>query len=178
MSEQLVITALGADRPGIVDELSNTLFSRQLNIEDSRMSVLGGEFAILLLVSGDKKNIDDFIAQQPQIENTLQMQLTVKATTTQADSAALLAYDIEVESIDHPGIVHKLASFFSSRKINIVDLETDRYPAPHTGTSMFSLHMTIGLPADYAVNALRDEFLVTCDELNLDAKFSTDNEVD
>ena len=47
MSEQLVITALGDDRPGIVDELSNALFRHNLNIEDSRMSVLGGEFAVL-----------------------------------------------------------------------------------------------------------------------------------
>ncbi|MCK5262904.1 MAG: glycine cleavage system protein R, partial [Gammaproteobacteria bacterium] len=52
MNQKLVITALGADRPGIVDELSNTLLTHQLNIEDSRMSVLGGEFAILLLVTG------------------------------------------------------------------------------------------------------------------------------
>ena len=46
MSQKLVITALGADRPGIVNELSEALYARQLNIEDSRMSVLGGEFAI------------------------------------------------------------------------------------------------------------------------------------
>ena len=51
MDEQLVITALGDDRPGIVDELSNALFKHKLNIEDSRMSVLGGEFAVLLLVA-------------------------------------------------------------------------------------------------------------------------------
>ena len=57
MSEHLVITALGDDRPGIVDELSNALFRRDLNIEDSRMSVLGGEFAVLLLVSGSVQAI-------------------------------------------------------------------------------------------------------------------------
>ena len=42
MTEQLVITALGEDRPGIVDELSNALTAHDLNIEDSRMGVLGG----------------------------------------------------------------------------------------------------------------------------------------
>ena len=66
MNQKLVITALGKDRPGIVDELSSTLFTHQLNIEDSRMSVLGGEFAIQLLVSGDEKAATNFIDQKQQ----------------------------------------------------------------------------------------------------------------
>lgn len=172
MSEHLVITALGADRPGIVKELSDALHSNQLNLEDSRMSVLGGEFAILLLVTGTSQAIDDFIAKSPQVEDSLQMKLTAKITQAKAESQDLATYDVDVESIDNPGIVHNLASFFSSRQINIIDLETDRYAAPHTGSSMFSLHMTIGIPADIAISELRDAFMATCDDLNLDASLS------
>lgn len=175
MSQQLVITALGADRPGIVDELSEAVYSNQLNIEDSRMSVLGGEFAILLLLSGTTQAIDDFIARSPQIEDSLQMKLTVKATKAHTESHDLIPYDVDVIAIDNPGIVHNLASFFSSRQINIVDLETDRYAAPHTGTSMFSLHMAIGVPANVSINKLRDDFTTTCDDLNLDATLSAIN---
>ena len=172
MSQHLVITALGADRPGIVNELSDALYSNQLNIEDSRMSVLGGEFAILLLVSGSTQAIDNFIAKSSQVEDSLQMKFTVKTTQVIADSHNLTPYDVDVVAIDNPGIVHNLASFFSSRQINIVDLETDRYAAPHTGTSMFSLHMTIDVPADIAITELRDAFMATCDDLNLDATMS------
>lgn len=172
MSQQLVITALGADRPGIVNELSDVLYSHQLNIEDSRMSVLGGEFAILLLVSGTAQAIDDFIANSPQIEDSLQMKLTVKTTETPTEPRDLVSYDVDVVAIDNPGIVHNLASFFSGRQINIINLETGRYAAPHTGTLMFSLHMTIGVPADTAIADLRDDFITTCDELNLDAQLS------
>jgi glycine cleavage system transcriptional repressor len=67
MSVQLVITALGEDRPGIVDELSNVLGKQQLNIEDSRMSALGGEFAILMLVSGASNSIDAFMDEIPEL---------------------------------------------------------------------------------------------------------------
>ena len=49
-STQLVMSALGKDRPGIVDELSKSIYDLECNIADSRMTVLGGEFAILLLV--------------------------------------------------------------------------------------------------------------------------------
>ena len=173
MPKKLVITALGADRSGIVNELSDVLYSNQLNIEDSRMSVLGGEFAMLLLVSGTTEAINAFVAGSPDIEDSLKMKLTVKATEALAEPQQLVPYDVDVVAIDNPGIVHNLASFFSSRQINIVDLETDRYAAPHTGTPMFSLHMTIGAPTDIVIATLRDEFMTTCDELNLDATLTS-----
>jgi glycine cleavage system transcriptional repressor len=172
MSEQLVITALGDDRPGIVDELSNALFRHKLNIEDSRMSVLGGEFAVLLLVSGGQASIDDFVADTASLEQSLNMKILVKATSSKGSKQAMVPYTVEVVAIDHPGIVHKLASFFSSRQINIVDLHTERYAAAHTATPMFAVNITIGIPADMSIKALRDEFINMCDELNLDASMT------
>lgn len=170
MSVQLVITALGEDRPGIVDELSNVLSKKQLNIEDSRMSVLGGEFAILMLVSGDGNAIDTFIDEVPGLEDALRMKLQVKVTRKKPESKKLAPYAVEVVSIDHPGIVQEIARFFSSRKINIVDLDTSRYAGAHTGTPMFALRMTIEMPADVPIASLKEEFISTCDALNLDAK--------
>lgn len=169
----MVITALGADRPGIVDELSKVLYGQQLNIEDSRMSSLGGAFAILLLVTGSKPAIDSFIDNVPKIEAALKMRLLVRPSEHDTPASKLVPYLVEVVAMDHPGIVHNLASFFSSRQINIVDLETDCYPAPHTGTPMFSLQMTIGVPADMPIKKLREEFLNTCDELNMDASMTS-----
>ncbi len=169
MSEQLVITALGRDRPGIVDRLSEALGSRRLNIEDSRMSVLGGEFAVMLLVSGESEAIDDFLAELPALEDALGMQLMARTTTPPAARPDLVPCEVEVVSMDHPGIVHELARFFSQRDINIVELETESQPAAHTGTPMFSMHMIIGVPADQSIARLRDEFLAHCDEQNLDA---------
>ena len=175
MSEQLVITALGDDRPGIVDELSKALFKHNLNIEDSRMSVLGGEFAVLLLVSGPKQSIDDFVGDTASLEQSLNMKILVKMTSSKTGTQAVVPYTVEVVAIDHPGIVHKLASFFSGRQINIVDLHTERYAAAHTATPMFAVSITIGVPADMAIKALRDEFIDMCDELNLDASMTATN---
>ena len=173
MSEQLVITALGVDRPGIVDELSNVLFKHNLNIEDSRMSVLGGEFAVLLLVGGSSQSIEDFVADTASLEESLNMKILVKITSSETSRQAMLPYSVEVVAIDNPGIVHNLASFFSSRQINIVDLNTERYAAAHTATPMFAVNMTIGIPADIPIKKLREEFIDMCDELNLDASMTS-----
>ena len=80
-----------------------------------------------------------------------------------------MPYAVEVVSIDQPGIVHDVANFFARRDINIEDLHTARYPAPHTGAPMFALHMTVGIPADSPIASVRAEFLDFCDDLNLDA---------
>jgi len=65
--------------------------------------------------------------------------------------------------------VHHLASFFSSRGINIEDMNTSSYAAPHTGTPMFAVRMTVGIPSNQQISALRDDFMEFCDTMNLDA---------
>src|SRR3954467_5650695 len=50
----LVLTAVGADRPGLVSEISSLVLAAGANLEDSRMAIPHGEFALLLLVSGDE----------------------------------------------------------------------------------------------------------------------------
>ncbi len=173
MTTKLVISALGADRPGIVDELSRFIYKNQLNIEDSRMTVLGGEFAILLLISGDATAIDSLQSKIPDIEQSLDMRLLVKNTSASSHNNNAIPYSVEVAALDQPGIVGNIASFFSSRNFNIVDLQTERYAAAHTGSPMFALTMTIGIPADTNIARLREEFIQTCDELNLDAELNS-----
>jgi len=172
MTTQLVITALGEDRPGIVGELSEALTSRKLNIEDSRMSVLGGEFAILMLVAGAQEAITDFTNDVATLEATLKMKLLVKTTASRKSTSVLAPCSVEVVAIDHPGIVQDITRFFSRRNINIVEMDTSCYPAAHTGATMFALRMTIGVPADQPIANLRDDFANLCDDLNLDASLN------
>jgi glycine cleavage system transcriptional repressor len=165
----LVISALGKDRPGIVDNLTKTILDDGCNIADSRMTVLGGEFAVLLMVEGKWNTLAKLEEALPALEQQLGMTIIAKRTEARDNVSEQLPYAVEVVSLDHPGIVHHLASFFSRREINIEDLVTSSYAAPHTGTRMFSVHMTVGIPGDIHIASLRDEFMEFCDSLNLDA---------
>ena len=51
MKRNLVLTLTGPDRIGIVDRVTGLLLDRGGNVETSRMARLGGEFAVLMLVS-------------------------------------------------------------------------------------------------------------------------------
>lgn len=169
MPTYLAISALGRDQPGIVDALSQVILDVGGNIEESRMTVLGGEFALLVLVSGNWNAIAKLEAALPTLRSKLDLVITSKRTEPRPAQPKMLPYAVEVVTMDHPGIVHDVASFFARRSINIEDLATDSYLAPHTGTPMFNLSMKISVPGDLSIAALREEFMDFCDDLNLDA---------
>jgi glycine cleavage system transcriptional repressor len=165
----LVISVLGEDRPGIVNALSKAVMDHGCNIEDSRMTVLGGEFAAMLLVEGKWNTLAKIENALSEIERQLGLTIIAKRTGERSSGRNLLPYAVDVVSMDHPGIVNNLAGFFADRSINIEDLSTSTYAAAHTGTPMFSVHMTVGIPGDMHIGGLREEFMDYCDGLNLDA---------
>ncbi len=171
MNQHLVISAVGKDQPGIVNALSLSIFDAQCNIIDSRMAVLGGEFAVILMVSGNAEKIACLATHLAETAEKLGLVITTKETITRETGKLLIPYTIEAVAIDHPGIVYRLASFLSSRKINIENLNTESYAAAHTGTQMFAVTIIIGVSTDQRINRLRDEFTEFCDELNIDATF-------
>lgn len=172
MDQLIVISALGSDRPGIVESLSRAVLERQGNILDSRMTVLGGEFAVLMLVSGSEGTLSQLEADQASLSEQLDLLITLKRTRRPDQRPASLPYEVDVVAMDNPGIVHEIANFFSSRSINIDDLHTGTYAAPHTGTPMFSLHLVLSMSAEQSVAQLRDAFLDFCEARNLDATMS------
>ncbi len=165
----LVLSALGKDKPGIVDKLSKTIFDFGCNICDTRMTVLGGEFALLQLIEGQWNQLVKLEDSIEELSKSLDLTITVKRTEERASGSGLLPYIVDVVSLDNPGIVHHLASFFSSRGINIEDMNTSSYAAAHTGTPMFAVRMTVGIPSNLQISTLRDEFMEFCDTMNLDA---------
>jgi len=168
-SEQLVISAIGSDRHGIVNELSQLIVQNNGNIDDSRMTVLGGEFAIILLISATHDELDTIESILNKEAGKLALSIISKRTGIPDSTADTIPYLVDVVAMDNPGIVYKLADFFSCRSINIQSMRTDRYQAPHTGTLMFAIEMIIAIPSSIIISDVRDDFLDLCEDMNLDA---------
>lgn len=168
MSNYLVITAVGNDRPGIVNELTKLILDSGCNIADSRMTILGGEFALILLLSGNWNAIAKIEDMLPKVADSLGLNLTAKRTAPRPQQGNLLNYHVDALAIDQPGLVHRVTDFFSSRNINIESLNTDSYNAAHTGTPMFSISMTVNIPADQSLSQIREQYLDFCDTMNMD----------
>lgn len=167
----LVITASGEDKVGLVDRLSGKIAESGCNIEESRMAVLGDQFALIMLLSGPWNALTKLEGQLESLGDQLGLTIIHKRTQQRERTQPAIPYVVDVVAMDHPGIVRNLAAFFSKNGINIEELQTDTYPAPHTGTAMFSVSMTVGIRADIHIPTLRGNFLDYCDDLNLDASF-------
>ncbi|MGD8430243.1 MAG: glycine cleavage system protein R [Ectothiorhodospiraceae bacterium] len=168
-SNLLVVTAVGEDRAGLVDELARVVADTGCNIEDSRMTVLGGDFAVILLAEGRWNELAKLEAALPGVARRLALTINCKRTSPARRQGDLLPYTVEVVSMDQPGIVQQLAAFFGTREINIRDMATTSYKAAHTGTPMFSVQITVDVPAAMHIARLREDFMDFCDQLNLDA---------
>lgn len=167
----LVITASGEDKVGLVERLSGRIADSGCNIEESRMAVLGGKFALIMLVSGPWHALSKLETQFSALGQQLGLTIIHERTQKRERKQPAIPYSVEVVAMDHPGIVRSLAAFFARNGINIEELQTSTYPAPHTGTPMFSVVMTVGIQASVHIPTLRGDFLDYCDDLNLDATF-------
>lgn len=165
----VVLSVVGTDRAGVVNDVSKVILECGGNIEESRMTALGSEFAMLMLVSGNwatvsklEKALDKMAAGKP-------ITIAIRKTDPRKSSEECMPYGVDVVCLDQPGIVFNLASFFAARKIEIADLSTRRYSAAHTGSQMFAVQMSVSIPGSVSILQLREEFLELCDQLNLDA---------
>jgi glycine cleavage system transcriptional repressor len=169
MEHFLVLSALGADRTGIIDEIARSASETRCNIADSRMIVMGQEFALIMMVSGTWDAIAKFEAQLPNLGKRLGLVIISKRTEPRPVQTESMPYSVHVIALDNPGIVHEISNFFAAQGINIEAMETSTYAAPHTGSPMFALSMTVNIPARLHIATLRENFMIFCDDRNLDA---------
>lgn len=145
MRTDIVLTLTGPDRVGIVEEVTRELLALDGNVETSRMARLGGEFAMLMLVSlpDDAADAVETALGHLTAEGYL---ITVRRTAAERPADDTVAYRIEVRGADHEGIIHDFAARLSSLGINIESMDTGTAGAPITGTPLFFMSAVVAVP--------------------------------
>jgi len=169
MKELIVICAIGSDRTGLVYDVTRVILDGGGNVLESRMTALGSEFAMLLLVSGNWATLTKLETEFKKLSEASGINVTVRRTETRKLRPDALTYSVDVVCLDQPGVVFNLAGFFSSRGIDISDVTTRSFAAAHTGAPMFAVQMVVHVPSRIHIAALREEFMELCDHMNLDA---------
>jgi glycine cleavage system transcriptional repressor len=151
-----------------VEQLTGFLAQRGLNLEDSRMAVLGGEFAGILLVAGKEETCDGFDALIPEMESLTGTTITARETVKPVSGKPGIPFLVHGYAMDHPGIVHALAQEIAALGANIEEMETGTHPAPVTGTPLFDVRMRISLPVEVSITELRNRLADTGQRQNID----------
>jgi glycine cleavage system transcriptional repressor len=167
--QHLAIAAIGSDRTGMVHEFSRVITECGGNIAESRMSALGSEFAMVLLVTGNWHTLARIESELGRLAVTGTLALQLRRTEARAARKEMLPYSVDIVSLDQAGIVAGLSGFFSGHGIDISEVATRCYSAAHTGAPMFAVQMSINVPGKLPVAQLREEFMDYCDSMNLDA---------
>jgi glycine cleavage system transcriptional repressor len=169
MEKLLAVTVIGADRTGLVRDVTKTISEAGGSILQSRMTTLGKEFAMLTLVEANWHAIKKVQAELTRLAAGGELTVTFRETEKLQEPKDAAPYNVDIVAMDQEGIVAGLATFFAARNIEIADLTTRQYNAAHTGASMFAVQMAVNIPAKLHLAGLRDEFHEYCEEQNLDA---------
>jgi glycine cleavage system transcriptional repressor len=166
----VILTAIGPDRPGLVDEISEYVFGRGGNIEDSRMVNLRGRFAVMMLIGGESNALEKLRADAASVSKQTALQVELYDAPPAHKPGTAMAYRLTGTAIDQPGLVNRVAKLLRGMNVNIESLETLLRPAPYTGSPMFEMELILSVPQSTPVNQLRQNVAKACDELNIDWK--------
>ena len=171
MQSNIVLTLTGTDRVGIVEEVTGLLLGLGGNVETSRMARLGGEFAIILLVSMPEEGRGGLDAV---VENLKSQGFKVTTCTTGKTYAEAhtgwLSHKIEVRGADHEGIIHEIAASLSRRGISIESMETETSRAPVTGTDLFAMTAHVISPPGLRGKDWEKDLIAAGRNLNVDVR--------
>src|SRR5882672_6736371 len=144
--KELVITAVGPDRPGLVGELTGHLYEAKVNVADSRMVNLRGQFALVLLVLGTDAALATVREQLPGIAAKRGLSLTFAEQLAGRERSPGLPFRLKTYAMDQPGIVHRVTELLRLREINIEELETRLGASPFAGTPLFTMQIAMSVP--------------------------------
>lgn len=170
MSKNIVLTLTGRDKIGIVDNITNVIVKRDGNVEASRMTRLGGEFAMLMLVTLADK---EFVNLDQDLQQLRSEGYQVSLLQTEDDSkkyAGWLPYEIEVIGADHEGIIYEIAHHLAIQGINIENMDTSSTPAPMSGTPLFTMKGIVVVPPQLNFHVWSNALEEIGDKLNVSVK--------
>lgn len=172
----VAVTALGADRPGIVAKVTRVLMDHGGNLEDTAMTNLGGHFAMMLIVEVPTAETAEALEAALEAEvGSLGLTVAVRPIEelTGDDGGDGSSWALSLYGADKPGIVHGVTQLLADHGANIVDLST-RVVGPGQEHA-YVLLLELDLPADADVDRLRMELAALAADMGVEAHLRPDD---
>ena len=168
--KQLVLTASGRDRVGIIEEMTELLLRYEGNVESSRMVRLGGDFALLMFVSAPEEEIHDLRSALTEVHYANYDVHTRLSEVVEPEETSAVPCAITVLGADHMGIIHQVTRYLSEQGTNLETMTTEVTAAPMSGTPLFAMSAVVKVPPQLGVDDLREALEFIGDETGIDTK--------
>ena len=169
------VNAIGDDRPGIVAALSARLLEHGANLDDSRMAILRGRFAISLVITlSDPEAIVPLRADLERAAADLGLDaISVSPLgSQQQEVSSEPTHVVTVYGADHAGIVHAITKTLAEQEANILDLVTRLVPAEGEEESIYAMFIELSLDSEHAEEELWAALERTAEEQGVEAALS------
>lgn len=166
MSKQkLILSVLSADRPGVIQEISDTVLAHDGNWLESSLSRLGGQFAGIVRIEFESAKKSDLVSALKDLDRD-----GISVSVHEEEGApepivSTRSVDLVVEANDRPGIVEEISSALAEAQINVEHMESSCMSASMAGYQLFVAELVVALPEDSDVDHLESVLEDVSDDL-------------
>ncbi|WP_343562396.1 glycine cleavage system protein R [Kiloniella sp. b19] len=167
MAKTLVLTVIGPDKAGLVDQLSAAISNAGASWLESRMSNLSGYFAGILRVSVPNDKNEGLKQALASMEKD-GLRLVIESELSSKVENPHREISMEIVGPDHPGIIHDIAHALAERKINILELASEVQNGAMSGEDIFIAHIAGSVPEGQDMDELHDQLSDLANKLLVD----------
>ncbi len=155
MQIEMVLTAIGHDRPGLVETLAEAVANHGGSWVDSSMSRLGGEFAGIVRVLISEEKAEKLEAELIELDKDEKISVTVRKNAVAEGQAAGQKASFELLGHDQTGIILKVTQILARHEVNVLDLDTSVTIGSMEGKPMFKATAQLLLPEGLDIATLQ-----------------------
>jgi len=180
MRKRFIMTAFGKDRPGFIADISQLIYENRCNLEDSTMTNLSDEFAMIFLVEGMEEDPMEEPLEKRLLRECrrLEKEKGISAFVRQISGEIIRPKQtttkktLHIEGLDQAGIVYKISRYLADIQINITNFDSRMTHSPQTGAAIYTINIQIEVPTNFTSARLNEGLDHIGNELNVDISIS------
>ena len=161
----LILTVIGDDKPGLVEELATAISAHGGNWLESSMAQLSGKFAGIVEVAVPADKIPELRIALAKLAG-LKVSAEVAAAAKSAPGGRRLT--LNLVGHDRIGIVKDVSQVLARHAVNVEDLQTRTSSAPMSAEILFHCEAELTAAPDFNARELKAALEKLSDDLMVD----------
>jgi glycine cleavage system regulatory protein len=164
-NQHLILTVIGDDRPGLVEELASAIAAHDGNWLEASLAHLSGKFAGIVRVAVSANQVEPLKATLAKLVG-----LKVSAEVAAEEKSALAGRRLTLNLVGHDriGIVREVSQVLARHAVNVEELATYTSSAPMSAEVLFHAEAELFTAPDFDARALKAELERLSDDLMVD----------
>ena len=171
MQSQLIVSILGADKPGALSNIANAVSELGCSILDSRQAIYGKDFSVTMILEGSHGAITRAELTLPAVCQSHDLLAMMKRTSQHCKQNLVHLLDVEFSGRDAVGLMKTVTQFFSDREISISALRQKTFTDNVNGDTM-RCKLVVNTNDDCDIGILQYEFAALLSSHGLKGKIT------